>query len=83
MPFEKNKYFEKDKLKVHVSIYEGIPLIVVVGEADANTIGALKAAFDYAMENKTTQLIVGIRAMVLLHNITTIRDDAALSNPTG
>jgi anti-anti-sigma factor len=63
MPFEKDKHFGHGRLKVHTDIYEGMPVLVVVGECDPHSVVALRAAFDYAVENKTTQLIVNIRAM--------------------
>jgi len=61
MEFDRARFFEKDKLQVHAGIYEGAPVLFVIGECDAYTVTALKDALDYAVEAGVKELIIDIR----------------------
>lgn len=63
MAFEPGKRFTEGDLKVYTEKYQGVPLLICYGEADAQTVSALKTALNYAIEEECCQLIVDIRML--------------------
>lgn len=63
MEFEAGKQFVKGELRALTEEYEGIPLIICVGEAGADTISALNDALQYAIDTSCCELMVDIRTM--------------------
>lgn len=63
MGFEAGKRFTAGDLKVHTENYQGVPLLICYGEADAHSVSALREALDYAITEACCQLVVDIRTL--------------------
>ncbi|HZD59056.1 MAG TPA: STAS domain-containing protein [Anaerolineae bacterium] len=63
MEFKKARLFDKARLKVHTDEFEGVPVLIAIGEADAYSVTALKEALDYAVKAGVSYLIVDLRAI--------------------